>query len=85
MECYCQAANASSAVLMMLEKLSMCESIATADANIPPVTTMTTVGKDVRVWLAYVCTEVSSKGNNTKTHVKLAHIFLLEPLANCLS
>ncbi|KAK4038765.1 hypothetical protein C8A01DRAFT_37255 [Parachaetomium inaequale] len=56
--CYCQAANAGTAAVMMLETLSgIVPGVKkhTANEHIPPVVTMTTVDKIVRVWITYRC------------------------------
>ena len=55
-QCYCQAANAGAAAVMMFERL--CRHVpmgpsAKREAQIPPVVTVTTVEKVVRVWIAY--------------------------------
>jgi hypothetical protein len=55
-ECHCQAANAGTAAVMMLETLSKIVPGGKkhmADEHIPPVITMTTVDKIVRVWITY--------------------------------
>jgi hypothetical protein len=52
--CYCQAANAGMATLMMYRTLSKYAKKMPRDTQIPPVTTITTVGEDVRVWVMYV-------------------------------
>ncbi|KAI9147079.1 hypothetical protein HJFPF1_13110 [Paramyrothecium foliicola] len=54
-ECYCQAANAGAATVMMLQTLSKhCERRGD-DIQVPPVATMTTVGEVVRIWITYSC------------------------------
>lgn len=53
-ECYCQAANAAHAVLTMLRILARYSDKGLPDcAHIPPVTTITTIGARVEVWVAY--------------------------------
>lgn len=53
--CYCQAANAAQAVLKMHQILAQyAEGKANDATHIPPITTITTVGSDVKVWIAYV-------------------------------
>ncbi|KAL2193245.1 hypothetical protein P885DRAFT_64083 [Corynascus similis CBS 632.67] len=59
-ECYCQAANAGTAAVMMLETLSkifpgVAKKERRAHKHIPPVVTITTVDKIVRVWITYAC------------------------------
>ena len=59
-ECYCQAANAGTAAVMMLETLFAGERGPNRERNkanehIPSVVTMTTVDKTVRVWITYSC------------------------------
>lgn len=56
--CYCQAANAGAAAVLMLQRL--CEVLpeklwAKDCGHIPPVVTVTTVHKTVRVWIMYMC------------------------------
>ena len=63
MFCYCQAANAASAALEMHMILAKYAREAPQDAHIPPVTTMTTVGREVRIWIAYV-SNVSNDGHD---------------------
>ncbi|KAI1770207.1 hypothetical protein F4818DRAFT_433809 [Hypoxylon cercidicola] len=52
-ECYCLAANDAAAVLMTLRTLAKYS----ADNIVPPVVTMTTMGKVVRIWIAFFDTE----------------------------
>lgn len=55
-QCHCQAANAGAAAVMMLEELSClipAEIEGEEGEGIPPVVTMTTVDKIVRVWITY--------------------------------
>lgn len=57
-KCYCQAANAGTAAIMMLETLSAIVPSANQQKtkeHIPPVVTMTTVDKAVLVWITYSC------------------------------
>ncbi len=57
-ECYCQAANAGTAAIMMLETLSAIvpgSKQQRTNEHIPPVVAVTTVDKDVRVWITYSC------------------------------
>jgi hypothetical protein len=53
-ECYCQAANAASASLKMHQILAKYAQSLPEDAHVPPITAMTTVGKIVKIWIAYV-------------------------------
>ncbi|KAK3997898.1 hypothetical protein QBC44DRAFT_364098 [Cladorrhinum sp. PSN332] len=56
--CYCQAANAGAAAVMMLQQLARpvhLPAANAADSQVPPVITMTTVDKVVRVWATYCC------------------------------
>lgn len=52
-ECYCQAANAAAAELMMFRTLVKYAT----HKIVPPVVTMTTVGEFVRIWIAYFDTD----------------------------
>ena len=57
-QCYCQAANAGVAAVMMLETLSHIvpdEILGKQREEAQPVVTITTVDKTVRVWIAYAC------------------------------
>ena len=58
-KCHCQAANAAAAAVMMLESLFNYEPEAhehnEANEHIPPVVSITTVAKLVRVWITYSC------------------------------
>ncbi|KAH7323113.1 hypothetical protein B0I35DRAFT_477001 [Stachybotrys elegans] len=58
-ECYCQAANAGAATLMMLQTLAKYAERRNEDAHIPPVVTMTTVGQTVRIWVTYSVDKMS--------------------------
>lgn len=58
--CYCQAANAAHATLTMHRILATYTKPLAQDMHIPPVTTMTTVGQEVRIWIAYL----SDNGKN---------------------
>ena len=51
--CYCQAANAGTAAVMMLETLCKYAEPRADHSHVPPVTTMTTAGKTARVWITY--------------------------------
>ena len=55
-QCYCQAANAGTAAVMMLESLCRIQKGHGPDNDhILPVVTMTTVDKIVKIWIAYSC------------------------------
>ncbi|KAH8175072.1 hypothetical protein LIA77_06491 [Sarocladium implicatum] len=54
-KCYCQAANAGSAAVMMLQGLARYAKSQRQDGHVPPVVTMTTVDKIVRVWIVHSC------------------------------
>jgi hypothetical protein len=56
-KCYCQAANAGAAAVMMLETLAKIPGMEKhrTKTHIPPVVTMTTVDSIVRVWITYAC------------------------------
>ena len=54
-QCHYEAANSGAAVVVMLQTLSRYAERRSADRHIPPVTTMTTVGETVRVWVTYSC------------------------------
>jgi hypothetical protein len=49
----CQAANAASVSLSILEKLIRYDNVQHEGQHIPPVFTFTVVGADVRLWIAY--------------------------------
>ncbi|KAH7304295.1 hypothetical protein B0I35DRAFT_445485 [Stachybotrys elegans] len=51
--CYCQAANASSAALMLLESAAQYAETRYDGLLVPPIPVITTVGKRVRVWIAW--------------------------------
>lgn len=52
--CYCQAANAGMAALMMLQRLAKYTDKREDEAHVPPVITITTIDGVVRVWVMYV-------------------------------
>ncbi|CEJ83087.1 hypothetical protein VHEMI03116 [[Torrubiella] hemipterigena] len=52
--CYCQAANAGSAAILMFEKLCKWDIRNHNFSQIPPVLTMTTIGSEVKLWVVYV-------------------------------
>lgn len=54
-QCYCQAANAGTAAVMLLQTLSKYVPPGKVNEHIPPVVTMTTVDSTVRVWITYSC------------------------------
>lgn len=62
--CYCRAANAADATLIMNQLLATYAENKTDDVHIPPVVTMTTVGKDIKIWIAYAC-------NKGEDHVRI--------------
>ncbi|KAI0125317.1 hypothetical protein BJ170DRAFT_727229 [Xylariales sp. AK1849] len=51
--CYCQVANAAACTLLMFETLSQYADREDEEAHIPPIITMTAVGKDVKLWIGY--------------------------------
>lgn len=52
--CYCQAVNGAHAALTMLRNLAKHANHGMPGlAHIPPVTTITTIGPQVKVWVAY--------------------------------
>lgn len=53
----CQAANAASVSLSVLEKLISYNDTQHEGQNIPPVFTFTVVGADIRLWIAYSATK----------------------------
>ena len=53
-ECYCQAANGASAALTMMQILSKYAPNKADDGHVPPIVALTTVGAEVRIWIAYV-------------------------------
>jgi hypothetical protein len=54
--CYCQAANGASAALKLYENLSK-HATGGNDNRIPPIVAFTCIGPEIRVWLAYSCTQ----------------------------
>jgi hypothetical protein len=67
-QCYCQAANAGAAAVMMLQTLSQYATKKPRDEHVPPVVTMTTVNKMVRIWIIYSC-------NNSEAFVRIRIFF----------
>ncbi|KAH8196624.1 hypothetical protein TruAng_009218 [Truncatella angustata] len=51
--CYCQVANGAACTLLMFETLSRYADKEHEQAQIPPIITMTAVGKDVKLWIGY--------------------------------
>jgi hypothetical protein len=51
--CYCQAANASAATLMLLQTVSRYAENQYKSKHVPPVVAVTTIGKKVRVWITH--------------------------------
>ena len=51
--CYCQAANAASAALTILENLYTCSDRGRNNDHVPPVVAFTCIGPRIRVWIAY--------------------------------
>lgn len=51
--CYCQAANGTSAALLLLENLCKYETSSHDNLQIPPVIGITTGGSEVKVWITY--------------------------------
>lgn len=51
--CYCQAANGTSAAVLLLENLCKYETPSHLNLHIPPVIGITTGGGEVRVWITY--------------------------------
>lgn len=72
--CYCQAANAGMAALTMLQKLAKYAEKRPRDSHIPPITTVTTVGPEVRVWVMYV--SEAEDGPTYVSHLKAGWILL---------
>ncbi|KAM0818179.1 hypothetical protein AB5N19_03988 [Seiridium cardinale] len=52
-QCYCQAANAGSAALMLLQTAATFAEFKEECQHVPPVVTVTTIGRSVRVWVVY--------------------------------
>jgi hypothetical protein len=52
-KCYCQAANAGSAALMMLQTAAKYAENRDQGQHVPPVVTITTISKEVRVWVVF--------------------------------
>jgi hypothetical protein len=73
--CYCQAANAGMAALMMMQRLAKYSEKRTRDEHIPPVITITTVAGEVRVWVMFVDegTEPYEPYVSTLQRTSLAH------------
>jgi hypothetical protein len=63
--CYCQAANAASTALAMLENLAQFEVHRQNSEHVPPVVAFTSVGANAKVWLAYS----QHTEDNTRDHV----------------
>ncbi|KAI9148839.1 hypothetical protein HJFPF1_10881 [Paramyrothecium foliicola] len=51
--CYCQAANASSAALMLLQSASEYAEEGPDGQCVPPIPVITTIGEKVRIWIAW--------------------------------
>lgn len=51
--CYCQAANAGSAAILIFEKLCQWDLADDNFSQIPPVLTMTAIGSEVKLWVVY--------------------------------
>lgn len=79
--CYCQGANAANAALRMYQILAKYAPDKTDDRHVPPIAVITTVGKVVRVWIAYVRTK-----DQVEEYVSYSHSLnfpvLLEDSAN---
>lgn len=56
--CYCQAANATAAALTLHAQL-LKKSFGDSLSPVPPVIAFTTVGPNVKVWLAYQTSDIS--------------------------
>ncbi len=72
-ECYEQAANAASCVLLMFENLAQYAKPERYAAHIPPVVTITTVGKEVKMWIGYA---KPVEHHEYYSHVRLTAAFM---------
>jgi hypothetical protein len=63
--CYCQAANAASTALTAFEMLSAFARRESENHEIPPFITITCVGLDIKLWVAYAFPK--AQGYNEKT------------------
>ena len=71
--CYCQAANGCSALLSMLESLTRHLEDQQTPMDIEPIVSLTVVGFEVKIWLAYttkICLRNSNDGSWSSEHVR---------------
>ncbi|MCJ1379175.1 Golga6l1p [Xylographa soralifera] len=64
LKCYCQAANGVSSSLTLLEQLTKHRGEAHAQEPIPPILSLSFIGSEVKVWLAY--TKISEVDDSWK-------------------
>lgn len=67
--CFCQAANAASTALSMLERLYMLGDQHSTNAHVPAVVALTCIGPQVRVWLTY---SICAPENGAPRHVSIS-------------
>jgi hypothetical protein len=63
---HCQAANASAAALMLFESAARYSQDSEPDGQLPPVFAITTIGKSVRVWIAW-CDNANDEEHYVRT------------------
>lgn len=73
-ECYCQAANASAAALMLLQRAAVFAEAKDQNQHVPPVVAVTTVGNIVRVWMTYY-----NQKEERDRHVRLKLLHITRP------
>lgn len=74
---YCQAANAASASLNILENLAKFDKLQDRYQRIPPVVTITSVGEHCKAWLAFSCPPTTNVRNHVSNYARrLRHITL---------
>lgn len=72
-ECYCQAANAASVALNMLENLYSLADQQQNSHHVPPVIAFTCIGAKIRLWIAYTSGAHSSKTAHVSPRPNLHH------------
>lgn len=70
--CYCQAANAGMGALTMYRILAKYAEEMPEATQIPPLPIITTIGKDVRIWVIYT----SAHENQNKKPLYVSQCFL---------
>ena len=72
-KCYCQAANAASSCLTMLEQLTKHNGTHHASSSVEPIIVFTFAGPDVKLWLAY--TTISEVQNSWVVPWNFTHVY----------